>query len=335
MQDIITYDSLLCPTTQLEDALRNIFCKFRCGASDTVSAYFDPLTHTLTVTINGQTATTTVISTDTQQIGTHGTTINISNGNTIDLTALVKLAETNTSLGLQGNTLTFTNEDGLVTNLNLCPVVKACETVTAVTNNTNGTSTYTNEVGTQVSWKRGGISTDAGNALSNGSDGLPFAPGSQVQVATTITNTVSGHKIADYTNEVGTVKAINETISTITVNASSIATYTNEAGQAISFPVGGISGNPSNGLTLGSDGKPFLKQLFPVTDSFIVNSGASVTITSAPDTSRLVQVFRGGLRVLQGTGYSVSGLIYTFTPAFGVTSGGAGSETITIDYYKN
>ncbi len=49
------------------------------------------------------------------------------------------------------------------------------------------------------------------------------------ETITTITNTVPGHKIADYTNEQGTVTSINETITSLSLSGSTL-TYIDETG---------------------------------------------------------------------------------------------------------
>jgi hypothetical protein len=60
-------------------------------------------------------------------------------------------------------------------------------------------------------------------------------------VVTSITNTVTGNKIADYTNELGIVTPINETITSIVNNGDGTATFTNESGVATTFPIGAVT----------------------------------------------------------------------------------------------
>jgi len=62
------------------------------------------------------------------------------------------------------------------------------------------------------------------------------------ETTTTITNTVSGHKVADYTNEDGTVVAVNETVTTASYNSSThIFTYTGEDGTPVNIDLSGLA----------------------------------------------------------------------------------------------
>jgi hypothetical protein len=96
------------------------------------------------------------------------------------------------------HTLTYTDENGGTTNL---PLDVATMTYNVATN----TITYTAENGTVTNIA------------------LP------VETVTTITNTVTGHKIADYTNELGAVMPINETIIDVSLSGNTL-TITDEAG---------------------------------------------------------------------------------------------------------
>lgn len=117
------------------------------------------------------------------------------------------------------------------------------ETITTIVNNGDGTATFTNEAGVAITFPIGGVDV-VDNA--DGTYTVTLADGSVVTIGdtststlvdnldgtytytdeagvvttfdttgviTTITNTVVGNKIADYTNEAGTVVPINETIT--------------------------------------------------------------------------------------------------------------------------
>lgn len=98
----------------------------------------------------------------------------------------------------------YTNEDGVSQNIN--------ETITTFINNGNGSFTYTNELGATTTLN---IST--------------------LQTLTTIINTVQGKRIATYTNELGNVVDIKETITSMLLQGDSSFQYTNENGVSLSY----------------------------------------------------------------------------------------------------
>lgn len=55
---------------------------------------------------------------------------------------------------------------------------------------------------------------------------------------TTITNTITGHRIATHTNEDGIATNLNETITTLVDNGNKTFTYTNENGVPVTFDAG-------------------------------------------------------------------------------------------------
>jgi hypothetical protein len=185
------------------------------------------------------------------------------------------ITSADSSITVVGSDLSVThtvNPDGSVT-LNDGTVISAPipETITTIVNNGNGTATYTNEAGIPITFPIGGV-TAVDN--SDGTYTLTLADGSTVtisdtststmvnnldgtytytdetgvtttfstiDVTTTVTNTVAGNKIADYTNELGVVVAINETVTSIVNNSDGTATYTDESGTSITFPIGGAT----------------------------------------------------------------------------------------------
>ncbi len=95
-------------------------------------------------------------------------------------------------------------------------------------------------------------------SLSNGGGTITLP----ANINTTITNTVTGHKIADYTNEAGTVTPINETTTTLVQNTTTgVITYTNEAGTTSTAKI--ISADAGNTITVGTDGGALLKSNEP------------------------------------------------------------------------
>jgi hypothetical protein len=115
-------------------------------------------------------------------------------------------------------TFTFTQPDGTPTTIDVCKLQQDSGCAATMVDNGDGTYTYTDI---------NGVSTTFTGGVAN--------------VLTTITNTVIGHKIADYTDENGGITPIYETISTLVNNGDGTATFTNEDGAVITFPIGGVS----------------------------------------------------------------------------------------------
>lgn len=108
---------------------------------------------------------------------------------------------------------TYTNEAGVQQNIN--------ETITSLVDNNNGTFTYTNENGVGTTYNV-----------------------SSTQTLTSIANTVIGKRIATYTNENGTVKDINETITNLSNTSLNTFQYTNENGVITTYvPANASSAN--------------------------------------------------------------------------------------------
>lgn len=123
-----------------------------------------------------------------------------------------------------------------------------------------------------------GINVTAGGVIS-----VPAAPG---ETTTTITNVVTGHKIADYKNETNSTVAINETVTNLTQSATGIS-YTKEDASVATAKV--VSANAGNLITTGTDFGALLTKS-AVQDNQVkyqvingVNTTASLDATSTPD----------------------------------------------------
>lgn len=104
----------------------------------------------------------------------------------VDLTALaIDINVASISYNPLNGEITLTETDSTVHTIDIGPFA---ETITSLVDNTDGSFTYTNEAGTPITW---------------------------TETNTTITDTVTGHKVADYTSEDGTVTTINETVTTL------------------------------------------------------------------------------------------------------------------------
>jgi len=163
----------------------------------------------------------------------------------------VSASETVTMLIDNGDgTFAYTNEGGAVTTIDvrdgisadagnllalgtdLRPFISAAtiaanETTSLMTNNGDGTYTYTDEDGTvTVIDVKEGVSSDANNSLTIGSDGKPYFD----ETLTAITPLVAGHIIASYTDEDGGATNIEETVTSIVDNGNGTSTFTDESG---------------------------------------------------------------------------------------------------------
>jgi len=118
---------------------------------------------------------------------------------TIDIAALETLTDIADVLAVGHIIGTYTDEDGGQTELR--------ETITQITANNDGTFTFTHE--------------DASQSTIDISD---------LETLTTITQTITGNRIATYTNETGAAVDINETITELVANADGTLTYVDEAG---------------------------------------------------------------------------------------------------------
>ncbi|MBF4983805.1 hypothetical protein FNJ87_05470, partial [Nonlabens mediterrranea] len=149
--------------------------------------------------------------------GTYTYTDELGNQTIIDTTFLESL----TSLGINASqtALEYTDEDGIITTLNLTSVVQNLETITTLVDNADGTFTYTNEAGTPVT-----IDTNAAGTL------------------TTLVLNADDTNL-DYTDEDGVTTQLDftalvqnlETITTLVDNADGTFTYTNEAGTPVTI----------------------------------------------------------------------------------------------------
>ncbi|AFL80251.1 hypothetical protein Aeqsu_0744 [Aequorivita sublithincola DSM 14238] len=147
--------------------------------------------------------------------------------------------ETLTYLGLNadGHTLEYTDEDGVVTSIDLETVIKNFETVTTIVDNGDGTFTYTDEDGNTTTIDVSNLETLTFLALNP--DG----------------------KTLEYTDEDGVVTSIDletviknfETVTTIVDNGDGTFTYTDEDGNTTTIDVSNLE--TLTFLALNPDGK--------------------------------------------------------------------------------
>lgn len=159
------------------------------------------------------------------------------------------------------NVLTLTLEDGGTKTVSLAPYFNSTKLIggtnTTVTGNGLVGSEYQVNVATATASNLGVVQIGSGINVTNGVISVPPPPAPPVETVTTITNTVAGHKVADYKNEAGTTVAINETVTNLTQNASGI-TYTKEDATQASAKV--VSADAGNLITTGTDFGALLKK---------------------------------------------------------------------------
>ncbi len=166
--------------------------------------------------------------------GTFTYTDEAGNTSTVDMSSLETL--TYLALNADGKTLEYTDENGVISTINLETIIKNFETLTVMVNNGNGTFTYTDEAGNDTIIDMSSLKTLTYLALNT--DG----------------------KTLEYTDENDVVSSIDletviknfETITTLVDNADGTFTYTNEAGDTTIIEVShletltSIALNPDN-----------------------------------------------------------------------------------------
>lgn len=132
MNNYIRISDLKCPSKSLECALKDLFAKYNKPV--VITSSFDDVTSVFTLTVNGVSQEIPMPDNQTLSLSPDNKSILISDGNSIDLTALVKQLETLTILDYDPATkkISFTDEDEVVTELDLSDLAKDTfiETVT-------------------------------------------------------------------------------------------------------------------------------------------------------------------------------------------------------------
>ncbi|MEE9362876.1 MAG: hypothetical protein V3U92_09800 [Cellulophaga sp.] len=180
---------------------------------------------------------------------------------------------------------------------------------------------------------------------------------SSLETTTTIANTITGHKIADYTNEIGgTAVDINETITTLTntVTGHKIGDYNNESGGAsisinetvttfsqndgsatgeitykdeggTNFNAQVVSANTNNQITVGTDGGAYFAS--PVKAMGKIN--ANGTAAKTPLNASVAKIATGRYRVTFGSAMPDANYIIQLTLR---DSAGAGNDDYDVSY---
>ena len=211
--------------------------------------------------------------------------------------------ETITSLSLSGNTLTYTDETGVLTNL-LLPTGGSGATSVWIPDNTtghrigihnDGAGTFENVFETVTS-----ISL-SGNVLTytdeNGTDTdltLPTGGGGSGTVSIMTDLNTGEHQIASHNDQQGNIVSINETITSISLSGNTL-TYEDETGSLtnLNLPTGGGGGSRS-GIFSSATSNTILA--IPNGYHSIVwdsnQSGIALTLAGSPTSGDTVEVIR-------------------------------------------
>lgn len=149
--------------------------------------------------------------------------------------------DTLTTLSFAGTNLSYTDEKGTVNLVDLSGLLAAAITNSLTNDGTNTLTSNVSGVASSAAIVNNVTSGTSGSSLNISVNGVAASTldlTSAVQAAetnTTITNTFIGKKIADYTNEDGTVFQINETVTSATsdnqaASTKVIGSVTNENG---------------------------------------------------------------------------------------------------------
>ena len=163
------------------------------------------------------------------------------------------------------NTLTYTDEKGINTVINLVELVKKAETVTTLVDNGNGTMTYTNEAGvsTTVSVAGGAAGVGIATTVNNGdgtftiiyTNGTTFTTsnltGPQGPAGTAGAAGLQGPAGADGANGNGIANTVNNNDGTFTINYTNGTSFTTPnftGAQGATGPQGpsGMAGTPGS-----------------------------------------------------------------------------------------
>ncbi|MBS7256613.1 autotransporter outer membrane beta-barrel domain-containing protein, partial [Flavobacterium branchiicola] len=144
------------------------------------------------------------------------------------------------------NEFTYVDQYGLMKVINITDIVKNNETVTTLSNNNDGSYTYTNEAGVEVKINVVGDVTSNFSTIANNTE--------VKQIIENIVNNTAGNVSYDdskkeftYLDQSGATKVINindmvknnETVTTLSNNNDGSYTYTNEAGTEVKINVVG------------------------------------------------------------------------------------------------
>lgn len=124
-----------------------------------------------------------------------------------------------------------------------------------------------------------------GNNINVAADGTISVDDAAADIETTMTETVTGHKIGVYTNELKVPVTINETVTTVTdtkTTGNKIATYTNEAGTPV------VINETITSLTQDVDGIHYQPETGNAQDAKVVSANAGNLIKTGTDFGALL-----------------------------------------------
>lgn len=174
------------------------------------------------------------------------------------------------------------------------------------------------------------LSTDANNSMSFGTDGGLYLNAPDFLTGVTW-NDVTNQLIFSFNvngaivnTPVDLFDLVGTFLSDFTIAANTGTADLVNNHETVSFlgGVGVTTAVSGNTITITADNA---KQTFTA-----LATGATVTLAVVPGKTTLVT--RNGLEQEITVDYSVLGAVYTFTTAFGISTGGAGTETVVVTY---
>ena len=149
------------------------------------------------------------------------------------------------------------------------------------------------------------------------------------ETTTTITDTITGHKIADYTNEVAAVVAINETITTLVESPAGTFTYTSEDGtqEVITLTNGGtVQGTGATSLNIRATDEGTVAG--NARGEYSVDLQTQRTLATQVASGNQSAVIGGGFNTASGRYSSViGGQLNNASGSLSFVGGGLGNET--------
>ncbi len=215
------------------------------------------------------------------------------------LNTFITKTEGNVSYNPVTNEFTYTDASGATQVVNINELVKANETVTILTNNNNGTYTYANEAGDNVT-------IDVPGDVANNFETIVNNPEVKNILNTFITKTegnVSYNPVTNeftYTDASGATQVVNinelvkanETVTILTNNNNGTYTYTNEEGDNVTIDVPGDVANNFETIVNNPEVKNILNTFITKTEGNVSYNPVTneFTYTDASGTTQVVNI---------------------------------------------
>lgn len=177
------------------------------------------------------------------------------------------------------------------------------------------------------------LSTDAGNAVTFGSDTGLYVPQAQLLTNATwsdATNTITLTFADATTIDIPIVDVVSSFLFDMTVAGTTGTDLINNHETLT------VVGGTGSGITTAVTANTITINRLEVEETFTaLTTGSTVTLAFTPLASTVVNVYRNGIRQLAGSGndYTIATNVVTFTTAFALSTGAAGAgEQVQVVY---